>query len=552
MKLNFHNISKLLKEELIYIFIPILIALFYYIIYRFRMDDFTILFSWRWVHQYFDFWKIATGFFASIIIAYVVSSIQISLKKIQYLLVIFGLSLFIIIPFWIVPEINPDTSRFFTQAKYLEMHGVVAFISNWGGDLFVHYDQPSPSLIYGLLFKFFGENRSVIQAFNTLLFGLGIVATFLIGKKLWNEHVGLYGSLFLMSFPHLIVQVPLMLVDSFSMCTLAIAVLGFLLAIKEFRIHWIIVFLTFSIVTITSKLTIPIIFVFVILAAGLLYSSRKSEYRNVILLLVFLSAILILIVSLEYDVLLSQLNRVSRLSPLEGATWRYAVSPISMFHQLSPAVVVLFLISPLFALKLCDKRFVILLAWIIPIIIVVGSSRLRYLIPIYPAIALAAGYTIYELIKNTRLRQHVVACIMLFSVIIGFSYIPFMQSYDSKNLMDAATYAENQGFQEIAIVTYFPNRQGLSHSLIPIFDYYYSGNLIPLSNIADIFNETQSEQLPDILIIIARHDFNPTTWEEITALMILETRYELVKRFDSATMGYWSPAITTIYKRLSE
>ncbi|OGD52521.1 hypothetical protein A3K80_09025 [Candidatus Bathyarchaeota archaeon RBG_13_38_9] len=370
----------------------------------------------------------------------------------------------------------------------------------------------------------------------------------MIGKKLWNEDVGLYGSLFLMSFPHLIAQVPLMLVDSFSMCTLAIAILGFLFAIKEFRIQWIIIFLTFSILTLASKLTIPIIFLFVIIAVGLLYATRKSEYINVILLLVFLSVILILAFSLKYEVLLSQLNRVSKLSPLEGATWRYAVSPISMFHQLSPPVVILVLLSPLIALKLRDKRFIILLAWIIPIMIVIGSSRLRYLIPIYPALALAAGYTIYELIKNSRIRLYLVGCIMLFSVIIGFSYIPPMQNYDSKNLMDAAAYLEQQGIQEFALITYFPTRQGLSYSLFPILDYHYSGNITYFVSIVDIFNETKTEAPPEVLIIIARHDFKPVTRDEALAVNALENNYELVKRFDSTAMGYWSPAITSVYK----
>ena len=118
MKLNSQNIIKSLREELIYIIITIIIILSYYVVYLFRSFDYTILFGWRWIHQYFNLHMIAIGFFISIFIAYLLSLIQIKLKQFQYPLLIFILSIFIIIPFWIVPEINPDTSRFFAEAKY--------------------------------------------------------------------------------------------------------------------------------------------------------------------------------------------------------------------------------------------------------------------------------------------------------------------------------------------------------------------------------------------------------------------------------------------------
>jgi len=560
MKLNYYNIIKIFKEQFIYILIPILITLSYIMLYQFRLDDNTDLFGWYWISRYYeralDPLRLVIGFFASATIAFAVSSIQIRFRNSHYLLVIFGLSLFIIIPFWMVPEINPDMTRFFTQAKYLETHGVTAFIIDWGKDPRILYSQPSPSFIYGILFKFFGENRNVIQAFNTLLFGFGTIATFLLGKRLWNEHVGLYGSLFLMSLPHLIVQVPLMLVDSFSMCTLTIAMLGFLLAIKEFRVHWILMFLIFSIITLSSKLTIPVIFAFAIIAAGLLYASRKKEYIHVILLFGLIAAVLIPIFLFKYELLLIQLNRVINFSPLMGTTWPSPVYPISMFYQLTLPIVIMFLLSPLLALKRRDKRFIILLAWIIPIILISGGTRLRFLIPIYPAIALAAGYTIYELIRDIRLRRYLVGCIMLSSLTIGFSYIPFMQSYADRNLMDAAAYVEEKGFEEIGIVTYYhPEIQHGSLVLHSIFDYYYSGNLKSFSNIEDVFNISKTKELPDVLVIIAMYDFRMSSRanrDEALAVIALENNYDLIKRFDSGIISVWSPMITSIYKRTAK
>jgi hypothetical protein len=162
--------------------------------------------------------------------------------------------------------------------------------------------------------------------------------------------------------------------------------------------------------------------------------------------------------------------------------------------------------------------------------------------PIYPAIALTAGYSIEKIIRDVKIRRFAVVCIMLFSITIAFSYIPYMQSYSERDRMDAALYADRIGLQEVILVTYFPNRQGISESLFPIFDYYYQGNVSYQSNLEEIF---KLERLPEGLVLMTDRRVNEID-EQIE--LKLSLNYKLKKVFDSGVRGVWHPCITRIYQ----
>jgi len=44
--------------------------------------------------------------------------------------------------FWRMPEVNIDASRYFTQAKHLELFGVRYFLSEWGREIHAWTDMP--------------------------------------------------------------------------------------------------------------------------------------------------------------------------------------------------------------------------------------------------------------------------------------------------------------------------------------------------------------------------------------------------------------------------
>jgi 4-amino-4-deoxy-L-arabinose transferase-like glycosyltransferase len=126
-----------------------------------------------------------------------------------------------------------DTSRYFTQAKHLEMYGIKYFMHEWGKGISAWTDLPLISFFYGLIFKFFGESRIYIQIFTTFLFSMTCVITFFIGKTLWDEETGFLAGLLLLGTPYLFSQIPLMLIDVPTMLFLTLSVFTYIRAIEK-------------------------------------------------------------------------------------------------------------------------------------------------------------------------------------------------------------------------------------------------------------------------------------------------------------------------------
>jgi hypothetical protein len=120
--------------------------------------------------------------------------------------ILFLCSVFAVLPLWNEPEVIIDASRYFSQAKHLELHGSWAFLREWGGAIGVWTDLPAVPFAYGVAFRYLGESRAVIQGITTLLFGLAVVSTYRIGRTLMNAETGLLAGLLLLGFPYLLTR----------------------------------------------------------------------------------------------------------------------------------------------------------------------------------------------------------------------------------------------------------------------------------------------------------------------------------------------------------
>ena len=209
-----------------------LLALFTYIgQFIFRSFDDNRLTSWQYAFQNTDAAVIFLILMAGIIPAFFISRVPFSVRSYQMFLFLtaFITSAF----FWTEPEVIVDASRYFTQAKHLELYGVKYFVSEWGRDINAWTDMPLVPFLYGLVFRIFGETRIYIQILTTTLFSLTAVLTFELGKTLWDEETGFFAGVFLLGMPYLLTQVPLMLVDVPTMFFLMLAVVTFIRAIEK-------------------------------------------------------------------------------------------------------------------------------------------------------------------------------------------------------------------------------------------------------------------------------------------------------------------------------
>jgi 4-amino-4-deoxy-L-arabinose transferase-like glycosyltransferase len=498
--------------------------------------------------------KLIILFTFSFVLAYYISKINFEFKSHLNPIILFIIPFFLAALFWTIPEVNPDTTRYFRYAKYLEQFGLVQFIKDWGDSLWVHTDSIFPPLTYGIIFRIFGELRFNIQLLTSFMFAFTSVCTYYIGKHLFNERVGFYAALILATMPHLLCQVPLMLVDTFTIFFITLSVLLFIIAIKPSSSHhliWIIFTALSIILTFLSKETSALVFIGVFPTLALIFSYSKTGFDKG----VFLRGISTILLSvlfglpmfiLKHEVFMTQSmgslgRRALSLAPKFSP---YAVYPVSLLYQVGFVVILLAIFSFFTFVYKRNWVYVSLLAWTVIPFFVLMNTRIRYLMIIYPAIALMASITL-DKINNREIRRYFLASIIICSTVISlFVYLPYLQNYSDRHLVDAAEYT-NRFYPNtnIAIFTIYDDspHPGRERTLAPIFDYY-SLNQIQWYN-HEKFSSFQKS--PEIIVVISDKIYPDTTPQNLTVALYRD--YDLVRVYSSGSRGIWAPAITSVY-----
>ena len=213
------------------IIISLLMLLAFIVLFICRALDDNRLTSWESAFLYADPAKIFLILILSIFTAYFLSALQFADK--HPALFLFAFSFAISSLFWREPEIILDASRYFTQAKHLEVYGAGYFLREWGKAIPAWTDMPLMPFLYGLIFKFFGEARIYVQVFTSILFSLTAALTYLIGSTIRNRDTGLIGGILFLGIPYILVNVSLMMVDAPVMFFVALSVFLFIKALEH-------------------------------------------------------------------------------------------------------------------------------------------------------------------------------------------------------------------------------------------------------------------------------------------------------------------------------
>lgn len=404
--------------------------------------------------------------------------------------------------FWKMPEVIVDASRYFTQAKHLEVYGIGYFLKEWGKNIMSWTDLPLIPFLYGLIFKFFGESRLYIQIFTTLLFSMTVVLTYLIGKELWDEDTGLYGGALLLGIPYLFVQAPLMLVDIPTMFFLTFSVFALIKSLRSNGLGMM-VFSSFALfLAFFSKYsTWPMLSVLVVIFLVYLktYPSHKGrgklkalhldgerrkrrwKKRTVLYIgILVLSMALLLIgvvIFFKYDIFFEQIGLL--MSYQEPGLKRWRESLIStFFFQMHPFITISALYSTWRAFKKRDIRYLIII-WLVILLILFQVKRIRYTIPLFPMIALMASYGLQQ-IKDIEIRRFVVSCILLSSITVAaFAYLPFTQKMSAINLKDAGKFLDTIDEENVEVFTLFQHESLLNAAVaVPLLDLFTKKRII--------------------------------------------------------------------------
>lgn len=463
-----------MKRNTSLLIIALLVVLTYPVLYSLRYLDDNRLTSWEWVFQEGRAPSVFVVLVTGVVLAFILSRIRISLRLPGAFLLFVSFAVGAL--FWGEPEVIVDASRYFTEAKHLALYGAGYFVKEWGRSIGAWTDMPLVPFLYGVIFKFFGESRTYIQMFTTMLFSLSALLTYSIGKELWNEEAGFIGGSLLLGMPYLMTQVPLMLVDVPTMFFLLLSVYSFIIALK--RGGWTTAFPVIAIpLTFYSKYSswLMLSVLVVIFLVYILEEKRPGGRRD----LYFRAATIFLISGLvigtvffyKAEVFLAQMKLlVEYQMPGLG---RWSESFISMFFfQINPFISLAAICSLFVAARKKDLKYVIVL-WLVLVVIVMQIERIRYIIMVFPMLGLMASYGILH-IGGREIRRFIVSCIVVFSLSIAlFAYLPFIKKISAVNLKEAGEFLDSIPEQTVRVFTILPESAIVNPAVaVPILDLF--------------------------------------------------------------------------------
>ncbi len=447
-------------------------------LYVFRSADDNRLTSWAWAFAGTNPLRLFGLVLAAVAVAHLLARVPLPRRRPAALL--FLLSYAVAASFWTEPEVIVDASRYFTQAKHLEVYGVRSFFAQWGKGILAWTDLPLVPFLYGLVFDAFGESRVQVQAFTTLLFASSVVLTYHIGKALWDEDVGFTAGALLLAMPYLLTQVPSMLVDVPTMFFYALAIYAAVHALqhggggRRIAFASAAVFLAFfSKYSTWLMLSALPVMAFVLHRAG--RAPRALRTSIAIALLAGAAAAAVIVSSRE--VYSQQIALLVGYQAPGLRRWGESLASTFLF-QVHPFVTVGALVSAWLALRRRDPRW-IAVAFPVLLLLALRIHRIRYSVPVFPMLALLGAYGL-QAIRVAELRRLVAACAVLSSLVVGlYGYAPFLRSVSLVNLKTAGKYLDSIDEKRVEVFTISPTADDVNPAVaVPILDLYTSKSLI--------------------------------------------------------------------------
>ena len=441
-----------------------------FILYLGRHLDNNRLTSWKWAFNGDNLSRFLVVLVALLLFAWLLSQVSFYEKGKPF--VLFVTSFFMASSFWSEPEVIVDAARYFSQAKHLEIYGLSYFSKEWGKSIFAWTDLPLLPLLYGMIFKFVGEHRILIQILNTIFYSLTVVLTYQLGKTLWDEETGFWGGVLLLGFPYLYTQVPLLLVDVPTMFFFMLAVVTCVYALKKGGVGYIAVasFSLFLVFFVKYSSWVLLTVIPVVYAYFLFQNPLQTVRRGGVLALLSLFFIGIVFVMYK-DIFMDQINFLVEYQ--KPGLNRWSESYVSTFlFQVHPFISAAALLSFLVAARKMDFRFIII-CFLLLLFLFMQVKRIRYTLPIFPMFALMASYGI-GVIQNKTIKKHIVFSVVATSFAVAFmGFMPLLKSLGVQNLQEAGRYLNTLSVERVEVVSFAGENAVVNPDLVvPVLDIY--------------------------------------------------------------------------------
>jgi len=438
------------------------------------LDD-NRLTSWRWVFAEGDPARLLALAAAAILLAQLLARLPLPGRRPGA--VLFLASWGVAACFWGEPELIVDASRYFTQAKHLEVYGLGHFLAEWGRGIPAWTDLPLVPLLYGLVFALCGESRVFAQAFTTTLFAASVLLTYRIGKALWDEETGFAAGALLLAIPYLPTQVPLLLVDVPTMFFLALAFFAVGGALE--RGGWARIALASLAVSLAflSKYSSWILLSGLPAMAVVRGREGAPGPRRAGLAIALLSGSLVAALALSRrEVLAAQVSLLLGYQAPGLRRWGESFASTFLF-QVHPFLSAAALLSAWVAIRRRDRRWAVV-AWPVLLLAAFQVRRIRYWIPAFPMLALLGAYGL-QAIGAREVRKLVVACAVACSLVVSLhGYLPFLRSTGAANLQRAGEYLDSVGEGRVEVFALAGERPEVNPAVsVPILDLFTARRL---------------------------------------------------------------------------
>jgi len=432
--------------------------------------------SWQWVFVDARAWLVGLLILPALALAWFGAKLRVGRPYRATLLFLSAFAAGML--FWNEPEVIVDTSRYFSQAKYLAVYGVAEFFQNWGQEVTAWTDLPLVPFIYGLTFTLFGESRAGIQLVTTLFFAGTVTLTYLLGRALWDETVGFYGGALLLGMPYLLTQVPLMLVDIPTMFFLTLAVYVTWQAITRGTFP----LLLFAAVSITLALLakystwLMLSVIPLIVLCQWQHGWRALAWRSVVIIVGVL-LLMGVVLAWKSGVVTEQLNLLMRYQVPGLGRWEESYVSTFLF-QTHPIVSIAAVCSIIIAFRQRDPRYLVI-AWMLLLIILFEIKRIRYTLIIFPMLALMAAYALRQ-IKERRIANYLVLCTVGSAIVIGlFGFSAFLRTTSAVNIRHAGVYLNTTNAETVEVIVLPQMRSSVNPAVsVPILDLFTHKQLI--------------------------------------------------------------------------
>ncbi len=463
------------------------------LLYIFRNADDNRLTSWRWAFANAELGWTVLIILAGIIFIYALINSPITRQRPS--LFLFSVSFAVCAIFWKVPEVIIDASRYFTQAKHLEIYGMTYFFSEWGKDIYAWTDLPLIPFLYGLIFEIFGEVRAFIQVFTSIVFSGAVVITYLIGKSLWDEETGFLAGVLLWGIPYIFSQTPLMLVDVPTMFFLTLSIYMFIIALQKGGI-WVPVSAVSVFCTVFSKYSAWVM-LSVLVVVFLVYLLKNTEHRTQITdrenrehesgfrnciyrglaVALITGALVSIVVYLKYDFILDQMKLLREYQAPGLDRWGESFAS-TFLYQIHPFITIAALYSIYEAVKKKDLSFLII-SWLVLLIVILQIRRSRYVMVVFPMFTLMASYGLQKIVSQ-EIRRYIASCIVAVSLTVAmFAYMPLLQSMSLANLRNAGMFLDSVASEKVEVFALLSEKSTVNPSVaVPMLDLYTEKDIL--------------------------------------------------------------------------